>query len=53
MRLKMFSQLTGDVLDMGFSGASADELLELGDYYATIAPGTIVFTEGPDLQEWT
>lgn len=52
MELKAYSLLTGDVLDLGPTDADPDELLELGAYAATIAPGTIVFTEGPTLQTW-
>ena len=49
-RLRAYSELTGDVLDLGPANASADEQLELGSMLATNRDSLIVFVD--KLQKW-
>lgn len=54
MRLKGFSLLTEDVVDLGIPGDDADQLLNLGETLATGRDDFIVFVEGRiPLQKWS
>lgn len=47
-QLKQYSQMDGEVIDLGLPSDDVDSLLQLGDMMATSRPGIIVF-----LQPWT
>lgn len=49
-RLKAYSQITGDVVDVGPDDASPAQQRELGDMLATNRDSLIVFVDG--LQKW-
>lgn len=49
-RLRAYSELTGDVLDLGPTDALPDAQIELGATLATNRDSLIVFVEG--LQKW-
>lgn len=51
-RLKGYSTLTGDVIEIGPPTEDLDEILGLADMVATSRPGLIVYAEGPVLQKW-
>jgi hypothetical protein len=52
-QVKGFSELTGDIIDIGPPTQDADAILELGSMAATGHDNLIVFTEKPvPLQEW-
>lgn len=50
MRLKAYSELTDDVVDLGVPGNDLEVLTDLGETMATNRDGFIVFVEG--LQKW-
>ena len=45
--LKLYSQITDEVTDLGLPSEDLDALLQLGDMMATSRPGIIVY-----LQPW-
>jgi hypothetical protein len=52
-QVKAFSELTGDVLDLGPVTEDLDKLLGLGEMMATNRDDSlIVYVEGPALQKW-
>jgi hypothetical protein len=52
-QLKAYSEITGDVLDLGPATDDVDALLGLGEMMATNRDSLIVFTERPvPLQKW-
>lgn len=51
-QLKAYSEITGDVLDLGPATEDLDALLGLGDMMATNRDSLIVFVDGPALQKW-
>jgi hypothetical protein len=50
-QLKAFSQITGDVLDIGPASEDLDAILGLGDMMAP-HNDLIVYVEGPVLKKW-
>lgn len=46
-QLKQYSQIDGEVINLGLPSDDVDSLLQLGDMMATSRPGIIVF-----LQPW-
>lgn len=50
--LKAYSQLTGDVLELGPDTTDLDDILGLGETMATNRDSLIVFVDGPPLQKW-